>query len=441
MALRDPNLPAGAIVEVFEDGGALRNDWVRLKPASQNPWYVLATVAGEQNDLLIDKELHARNRRYWNAWMCRYMDDVERALLASILGVQEKTLARIDENELALVRNRFETAYPDQNFETLIPKTGKFVDCKNIYFLKNLHLKGFYFPGVVVFDNSHFSRLAYFDQSVYKSPATFNNVHFAENASFSQAHFDSVIFRGSQFYGSAYFNKVRFCGIAHFEGSYFKGRVTFSLSRFSSYVFFSLCKFDWITEFRNTVFALQSPVFTQTQFHQDTTFTNDPGFWPTANRENSKRGIETYTLLQQFAAENRKTELERFFLRQEWACKEVLSENTIDRWTSKAFGFFADYGNSFAWPAFWLAAVWGSCWGIIGSYLKYCKGYTNPIGDGAMIALGNTLPFINISEKMHQDFYKHAPWWLDLLSALQSILGIILIFFIALGLRNRFRLK
>jgi hypothetical protein len=34
---------------VREDGSALRNDGVELKPANSNPWYVLATVYGEQD--------------------------------------------------------------------------------------------------------------------------------------------------------------------------------------------------------------------------------------------------------------------------------------------------------------------------------------------------------------------------------------------------------
>lgn len=419
----------------------MRNDGVRLTAARKNPWYVLATVAGEQEGPLIDGELHAKNQRFWNAWMCHWMNDDERASVASKLGVPQAILARIDENEFSLMRTRFEVAFPSQPSEISFPEPGRHVDCSNIYFSKNLHMNGFYFPSVTSFDKSHFSGLVCFDQSLHKKPAMLSNLHFAQTASFSEACFDYVTFAGTHFHDSAYFNKVEFCNTVDFSRSYFKSRVTFRASKFKSYSFFSLCNFDWTTDFRMTCFALQSPDFTQTQFHQKTTFTEDPAYWPTANRENAKRGIDSYAILQRFAAESRKSELERFFLRQEWASKEALSQSTIDRRTSQAFGFFADYGNSFAWPAFWLAVVWGSCWGIIGSFLRYGNHSPNPIGDGAMIALGNTLPFINISEKMHQDFYKQFPWWLDLLSAAQSILGIILIFFIGLGLRNRFRLK
>jgi hypothetical protein len=37
----------------------------RKKPAEKNPWYVLATIYGEQG-ALFDEELHAKNRRIWN---------------------------------------------------------------------------------------------------------------------------------------------------------------------------------------------------------------------------------------------------------------------------------------------------------------------------------------------------------------------------------------
>ena len=46
--LREPGKPAGEIVEKRGDGVWVRNDGVELQPAEKNPWYVLATVYGEQ---------------------------------------------------------------------------------------------------------------------------------------------------------------------------------------------------------------------------------------------------------------------------------------------------------------------------------------------------------------------------------------------------------
>jgi len=39
-----------------------------LRPANENPWYILMTLYGEQEGEEIDWELHEKNRRAWNAW-------------------------------------------------------------------------------------------------------------------------------------------------------------------------------------------------------------------------------------------------------------------------------------------------------------------------------------------------------------------------------------
>ncbi|MEP3054269.1 hypothetical protein [Ascidiaceihabitans sp.] len=49
--LHDASKPAGHLIKVREDGSALRNDGGELTPAAQNPWYVLATVYVEYDDL------------------------------------------------------------------------------------------------------------------------------------------------------------------------------------------------------------------------------------------------------------------------------------------------------------------------------------------------------------------------------------------------------
>ena len=41
-----------------------------LKPANENPWYILMTLYGEQDEDDID-DLHEKNHRAWNAWSGR----------------------------------------------------------------------------------------------------------------------------------------------------------------------------------------------------------------------------------------------------------------------------------------------------------------------------------------------------------------------------------
>ena len=123
-------------------------------------------------------------------------------------------------------------------------------------------------------------------------------------------------------------------------------------------------------------------------------------------------------------------------------CKEELAD-----WFHSAFFWLyrsvSGYGNSVARPAVGLAGVVALGWGFIASFLKQGAGGAGaaPIWEGLGISIGNTLPFLNLVRKMHPDFYREAPAWLDALSGLQSVAGIVLLFFLALGLRNRFRLK
>ena len=48
-------------------------------PAEQNPWYVLATTAGEQSGEGIDEDLELKNRAYWNAWAGQHLSAEDKA--------------------------------------------------------------------------------------------------------------------------------------------------------------------------------------------------------------------------------------------------------------------------------------------------------------------------------------------------------------------------
>ena len=48
-------------------------------PAKQNPWYVLATIAGEQSGEGFDEDLALKNRAYWNAWAGQHLSAEDKA--------------------------------------------------------------------------------------------------------------------------------------------------------------------------------------------------------------------------------------------------------------------------------------------------------------------------------------------------------------------------
>jgi len=63
-----------------------------LKPANQNPWYVLATLHGELEGHADDHDLAAKNRQVWNLWACAGMDDLTLATRAKAVGLEPEDL-------------------------------------------------------------------------------------------------------------------------------------------------------------------------------------------------------------------------------------------------------------------------------------------------------------------------------------------------------------
>lgn len=79
-----------------------------LKPAAGNPWYVLATIHGEQTRERRDFELHAKNRRIWNGWCCGHLSAPKRAQLAKAAKLTGEEFEPLTEAERALVGRRFD---------------------------------------------------------------------------------------------------------------------------------------------------------------------------------------------------------------------------------------------------------------------------------------------------------------------------------------------
>lgn len=488
--LQDASLPPGAIVATHEDGDGLeqgqvrRNDGVVLNPACKNPWYVLATVAGEQTEAQTDSDLHLKNRRFWNGWICQNMSDDDRAALAEKLKLDVHELEPLSDNEKRSLNKRFAEAFPDVSVNDRLPDPSLHVDMSKTYFPSKLVLGKCHFAGPALFTTAHFAGAARFPTAYFAGPAKFRAVHFAGPANFGAAHFAGpTYFRNSHFAGparfatahfaelaffqTAYFAKptnfatahfardaffltahfarrtnfemAHFAGSADFQTVHFAGHADFTTAHFAEGANFSNGTFAAFTSFRGAKFKTQVPKFHQCQMHQDTLFSDRSSLWPRITSENSGTGKQAYTRLRQIAVEVHNPDREHFFLRQEMYCKEVRA-GWFDRWIFKLYRVLADSGISVARPVLGLALIIGLPWGILGSWLR-ANGAAAPIVEGLGISIGNTLPFLGLVRKMHPEFYSQAPWWLDAISGVQSLAGIVLLFFLGLGLRNRFRLK
>ena len=510
-SLKNPELPPGAIVETYEDGGALRNDGVTLTPASQNPWYVLATVAGEQEEsslLDIDDELHAKNRRVWNGWMCQGMAEGERAALADKLGLPEEDLRPLSAEEKAEVKARFEAAFPDRSPKEMIPAPDATVDFRRVHFSSMLLLRRCHFTRCAVFKDAHFSRTAHFQKAHFTKYADFRAVHVTGSANFQQARFSGdanfektyftgrADFRKAHFIKVAYFENVHFTGRANFEKAQFAGRADFraahftwptdfQAAHFNGEAFFRAAHFTWPADFRDAhftgyadfqaarfheytnfsdgcfkaktifdgaTFKGEVPQFFHREMHQDTGFSDDPKLWPEVTALNAKAGKRAYTRLRQVAAEIYDPDLEHFFLRQEMRCKARI-EWDKGAWFHWLFfvlyRWIADSGISVARP-FWLL-VFAWAFGLACFAGHFDSGVLPEMPEdiqdsrywaAAGVSFGNLFGFLGINRLYFTDLLRdHSPDGLQFVAGAQTVAGVVLLFFLGLGLRNRFRLK
>jgi len=216
--------------------------------ACNNPFYVLATVAGEQRKEKIDEDLHAKNRRYWNGYVCRNLSQENRKALAEQLGVVVSDLNPLTKEEIAAVNKAFENKFGGPG---RIPYTGQGekIDLSEASF-KSVCFKGFVFPENTSFANSEFAEFCDFGKAGFRGDVQFYNTHFMKGANFES----------SVFIGFAYFGQSRFAA-----NPADKICANFQSARFSSNAYFDAATFSSKADFRKATFCNQT-LFVNTQF-------------------------------------------------------------------------------------------------------------------------------------------------------------------------------
>ena len=386
--LRDPDLPPGEIVEKRDDEVWVRNDGVKLQPASKNIYYVMATIEREQGEGF-DGELAAQNRRFWNGWACAGMEPELRADLAEKLGLPPEDLDPLTPEEEAQVQAAFKARLGSEH---ALPDASE-IDLSEMYFSNTVVLEKYIFAG----------------------DARFGSAHFAGDVGFGSAHF---------------------AGPAGFMDGVFEGT----------------------TSFQGVTFETRVPDFFQRSFHDNTKFTTKKERWPPVDPERAQNDKDAYRRLRQVSAEQQNPENEHFFLRQEMACSAADPEKDwISRWVVRAFGWVSDYGFSLWRPIGGLCVAVVVGWLLIHCYFAwfYVMQEVPPgmedvprltripeVFDALGIAVANTFSIFGFRTfYLGDDYMPHLPLVVKLVGGLQTVLGFVFLFFLGLGLRNRFRLR
>ncbi len=439
--LTDPSKPAHEIIKVLEDGGAMRNDGVRLQAANKNPWYVLATIYGEQPEGGFDDELAAKNRRAWNGWFCGDLNEGERADRAQKTGLMPDDLKPLSKDELDEIKKRFAA------------RMGK----------------GAGFPTkneTIDFSNTYFSRLVDFNKTVFEKDTYFGSAVFAGFTQFDFAAFKGVAyFDFAVFKSTAHFNSATFTGFASFYSVTFTQLTSFLSAAFTGHAYFSSAKFQWVTQFDGAKFLTYVPEFHAAELYDDTVFPIPDNYtdnWPPLKGKDVMPAAgqkRAYNRLRLFMNRSLQIEEEQFFHRQEMRCKTRLA-----RWYHKPFywlyAWLSDYGNSVWRPMVGIIAVmlFGAAfmlwWQEAFTFLpKESTGFDWTMGllgeddpwakprQAAGWSISNTLPFLGFGKLYYGELAKELAWPLKVAGGVQTLLGYVLLFFLGLGLRNRFRLR
>lgn len=402
-----------------------------LKPISQNIWYVMMTIYGEPNDLFDD--VHKQNRRIWNAWATGPLHSEKLNSLIRSGDVSEHEIGPLSTDERLMIERAIrERIGSDVN----LPRADKKIDFSHTHTEdKRLYCRGFIFNNVADFRYSDFMHFVDFDQALFISDALFSDSTFRGNVTFRGAKFLShVEYFNTCFHKGLYFEKADFYDYAIFTESKFHWNAIFNDTTFRTGMVFD-----------RAIFLEEPATFFGAALHEDTSLIDVE--WPPTptDPDKAKEIIRYYERLKLLMDSQRKFPDEHLFLRKELACREV-ADGFPRNIPSRLFRLVSNYGWSIERPSAALAITL-----IAGWWLMYLAEWVNHWLSGAPKYLGwwqslglsgsNLFGFLGLNRTYYRDVVPELTALSQFVGGLQTIFGAILLFFLALGLRNRFRMK
>lgn len=435
----------------------------KLRPANENPWYLLATIYGEQPEGdFVDWDLHARNRRAWNRYIAGSLTDVSRDWLRELMDkdgsrrFSEEELTPFTEEELDKLRVDFSS-----RGGTELPSDS--IDFSRTEFDRPLIMASFIFANWTIFAHAVFSGWANFASTAFPDGTAFFGATFSLGATFRRATFSltanflhatfsgNIDFVNAIFVGSAPFAHVTFADNADFDETAFSDWVTFERANFLTRAYFARTifsatahffdtKFQGPTSFADTKFKKHPPSVHHAALREDTQWHG--ATWPEipSDSEEAQEHLYNYERLKQEMERLKKQEDEQFFFTKELQCREVVDgfpKNLI----SKAYGLVSFYGRSILRPLCGLGFAW-----LAGLLLLWPLGRTGFRGLKFTEAFGlsfyNLFPFLPYRKEIYtQGFLDELSRLAHIVAAWQAFAGAALLFLIGLALRNRFRMK
>jgi hypothetical protein len=322
-------------------------------------------------------------------------------------------------------------------------------DFSRATFTQNANFSFATFTQTANFHSATFRRNADFFAATFTLHAYFTSATFTQAADFSYATFtQNAFFLSATFTQCANFSSATFDGPAKFVAAWFGVRDATEIC----VPIFTEAAFARLVSFRDADFVTHYPVLEGTEFRETVVVTAKSTHWPKSGQplldqaaEGAKQvptkevAKESCATLRHALGKQGMPEEEHFFYR-----REMKLAGAIDPWNRgfpyRLFGWASDYGYSIARPA--LGLIWLFL-APLGVYLA-ALGPTSlaTFGKAMALSFASIFKFLGFQRTYFGiDAFQNVDIIVQMLTATQTVLSFILLFFLGLGLRTRFRLR
>ena len=348
-----------------------------------------------------------------------------------------------------------------------IPHRNSAIDFADVEFPGMTSFMGFVIGGETRFDRATFpDAIAFFNEVTFAGNISFDDAEFngafialksefAGSISFSGANFSrSANFSGCKFLTNVGFENAQFMGDAYFNGCTFRHGARFANAAFDQGADFGSTDFQGATHFLRTKFKTRIPGFFEATLHEYTEWHGSE--WPQVpiNDDDARDQVQRYQRLTRLMNGHEKFNEQHFFFR-----KELRAQRRADGWSIAGamnwfYGLVCDYGYGLSRIAtIWLAHIMiaaAALWGIrileaserMFPWREACSSIGD-FPDALAVSFANAHALLNLSGRFLEETKKG---WegialFNLIGITQTVLGVIILFFLILTIRNRFRMR
>jgi hypothetical protein len=214
------------------------------------------------------------------------------------------------------------------------------------------------------------------------------------------------------------------------------------LARFLEDAVFRNAEFTAITTFTSARFAVRVPDFRGAKMHEATEWHGVTWPPPPQHESLAPDQVYAYERLKQEMERLKKHEDEQFFFRQELRAKRGMMEPWSGEWILNVlYGAVSDYGHSIGKPLFGLYLLFASGIFVLWSIPVFKESGMN-FFSVASLGFVNVFSFLPARRDVLTDeVVRNLSAAAHVVGALQSVLGLVLLFLLGLALRNRFRMR